>query len=101
MAVSVEGIKTQLEESFPHRTTFPWNKRWGGGAGLTTGLLIRGVPTVVDAITPPAVRDKHLVPALPLPSQTMVPGAARFSKSTSTVLIAITWFPNIATLGMS
>ena len=73
----------------------------GGGAGLTTDLLVGGVPTVVDAITPPAVRDTHLVPALPLPSQATVMGAASFSESTFTVLITITEFPSIGTLGIS
>lgn len=110
MEVSVIGIKMQLAESSSHGTTFLFKGRgggggcWGkdrGGGALTTGILVRGVPTVIDPIAPPAIRDTHLVPALPLAHQAAVRGAACFIETIFTVPMDITEFPSLVTLRMS
>lgn len=72
-----------------------------GRERLTADVLVRGVTTVVDAITRPGLHDTHLVLALPLPGQAMVPGAVSLVRPDCAVLGAITEFPSITALRAS
>lgn len=73
----------------------------GGGGALTTGVLVGGVPTVVDPIAPPALWDTQLVPAQPLARQAVVRGAACFIEPICTIPGDVTEFPRLVTLRLS
>lgn len=68
-----------------------------GGAGLTTDPLIRGVPTVVNAITPPAVGAHTLFLQCHCPASQWFQGQ-RASPNPPSESLSPSEFPSIGTL---